>query len=186
MESPIYLVTGGAKSGKSEFAERLLVKFPGQLGYIATAQILDKEIEYRVAQHRLRRPDCWNEYEVPYDLPAVLPEILAENEAVLLDCLTLYTSNYLFKHESEGLEELMAGYTEHIESIIKAALAAQGARLIIVTNELGSGIVPMDPLTRNYRDMVGKANQMIADAAKEVYLTVSGITIELKKRSCTM
>lgn len=186
MESSLYLVTGGAKSGKSEFAERLLRQFPGQLGYIATAQVLDEEMAYRVKHHQERRPKEWNNYEISTDLPHHLGSVLEHNDAVLLDCWTLYTSNYLFGHEQETMEDLMAGYTKELESLVQVVRNSKGKKLIIVTNELGSGIVPMDPLTRKYRDMVGKANQYFAKEAKEVYWTISGITIELKQRSCTI
>lgn len=176
----IILVTGGARSGKSAFAETRLAECAGKKAYIATAQALDGEMEERIAAHRRRRPACWQTFEVPYGLPGRMAEILKEADAVLLDCLTLYVSNYVLAHEEEEEQAVAAGIIKEIEAVVDAVQAHKDKTLIMVTNEVGWGIVPMNSLSRLYRDVAGKVNQYAASRADAVYCAICGIPVNIK------
>jgi adenosylcobinamide kinase/adenosylcobinamide-phosphate guanylyltransferase len=183
MKSKLILVTGGARSGKSAFAEKYSAACPGRHGYIATAQALDREMAERIAIHRRRRPAAWQTFEIPRRLPVQLDTVLQQTDVILLDCLTLYFSNYLLDHEQETDQDIQDGALMELGQILDAAAARDGKTVIVVTNEIGCGIVPANRLSRVYRDMMGKINQWTAQRADEVYLTVSGITIEIKSRA---
>lgn len=185
MSERIILVTGGARSGKSAFAEAYLSSCPGRKTYIATAQAQDGEMAARIAAHRRRRPSSWRTAEIPDGLPAAMPEILDQADAVLVDCLTLYFSNYLLAREGEGAEEIIDGALAEMQAVITAA-EGSGKTVIFVTNELGSGLVPMNALGRLYRDMIGTINQYVAKRADAVYWTVSGIPVEIKSRMASV
>ncbi len=185
MDKAVILVTGGARSGKSAFAEAYLSSCPGRKTYVATAQAEDDEMKIRIALHRRRRPISWRTVEVPKDLPARMPDILEQADAVLVDCLTLYFSNYLLACEGDGEEAVIAGALEEMAAIIAAA-EERGKTLVLVTNEIGCGLVPMNPLGRLYRDLIGKINQYAAARADAVYWTVSGIPVEIKSRQAVL
>lgn len=178
-QSKLILCTGGARSGKSAFAERYSAAQPGRHVYLATARIWDEEMKERVALHQARRPLDWPTFEVPEKMAAALAHICPQADVLLIDCLTLYFSNFLFAHEKEGDGEIMAAAEKEMAEILQV-LHRYPVTAIFVTNELGSGIVPMEKLSRLYRDMIGRLNQLVAAAADEVYLSVSGITIEIK------
>ena len=181
MKSKLIVVTGGARSGKSLFAEEYLTSCSGRKAYVATAQILDEEMKERVAEHRRRRPEDWQTLEISSGLSAAFPAVLEQADAVLVDCLTLYLSNYLFAHETAGDEEILQGALQEMENIIGAVRQTEDKTVIFVTNELGCGIVPMSHISRLYRDVVGKVNQYAAGQADEVYWTVCGIPVELTR-----
>ena len=181
MKSKLIVVTGGARSGKSLFAEEYLTSCSGRKAYVATAQILDEEMKKRVAEHRSRRPEDWQTLEISSGLSAAFPAVLEQADAVLVDCLTLYLSNYLFAHETAGDEEILQGALQEMENIIGAVRQTTDKTVIFVTNELGCGIVPMSHISRLYRDVVGKVNQYAAGQADEVYWTVCGIPVELTR-----
>lgn len=181
MKTNIIVVTGGARSGKSAFAESYLSACAGRKAYIATAQILDEEMRERVAEHRRRRPDDWQTFEVPSGLCEALTDIVTQADAVLIDCLTLYFSNYLFAHETEEAGQIQEGAIQEMKKIIQCVQQTQDKTIIFVTNELGCGIVPMHRLSRMYRDMIGKVNQYAASQADAVYWTVCGIPVDIKK-----
>ncbi len=163
------LVTGGARSGKSAFAERLALG-PGDLAiYIATAEAGDAEMATRIAAHRERRGGAWRTVEAPYDLAGALDESDGSTPR-LVDCLTLWLSNLMLA----GRE-----WPEEAERLV-AAIGRQSAPLVLVTNEVGAGIVPENALARAFRDAAGELNQAVAAAADEVYLTVSGLPLRLK------
>ena len=181
MQGKIILVTGGARSGKSVFAEQYAISQGGSMAYIATAQIYDQEMECRVALHRARRANQWQTFEAPYDAHETLE--LAANKAsvILFDCLTLYTSNLLLApntaHEpEEKFQYIMA----QIDKLLKSARDSH-AIVLFVTNEVGMGIVPDNALARQFRDVAGIVNQKVATFADEVYLVVSGLAVEIKK-----
>ena len=184
VESRIILCTGGARSGKSEFAERLVLSLPGQKGYVATGQIFDDEMEDRVRKHKARRGNIWHNFEIPYDITASWSKILDSCDVILIDCLTMYATNNMIKKEPQNQAEcneladsLVAEYKELIEATHKA-----DKTVVFVTNELGLGIVPENRMARFFRDIAGLLNQTVAQAADEVYLTISGITTELKAK----
>ena len=182
-KSRIVLVTGGARSGKSSFAERYVKAHGERIAYIATAQIFDAEMRYRVALHKKRRPASWETFEAPFAAEAAIAEAAEAHDALLFDCLTVYLSNLLCTLTEEELADEAAVYALAEEATEKLIAAAQvsGALCVFVTNEVGAGIVPENKLARLYRDVAGLANQAFARAADEVYLTVSGIPVEIKK-----
>ena len=181
MKSKLIVVTGGARSGKSLFAEEYLTSCSGRKAYVATAQILDEEMKERVAEHRRRRPEDWQTLEISSGLSAAFPAVLEQADAVLVDCLTLYLSNYLFAHETAGDEEILQGALQEMENIVGAVRQTEDKTVIFVTNELGCGIEPMSHISRLYRDVVGKVNQYAAGQADEVYWTVCGIPVEITR-----
>ena len=181
----IILVTGGARSGKSSFAERYAAKTADDraIAYIATARVEDEEMRARVKLHRERRPDTWDTFEAPVKAEEAIIEAGWANKIILFDCITLYLSNYLLSLKSENLDKDTLGATvkEYIGKLIEAAASLPETTTIFVSNEVGAGIVPENKLARLYRDMAGLANQEIARAADSVYLVVSGMAIDLKK-----
>lgn len=177
----IILVTGGARSGKSRFAEQYVARVGQHIGYIATAEVYDDEMAFRVKLHRQRRPAEWKTYEAPLDAHVALREAGRECDAVLFDCLTLYMSNIICSLDS--IADSHQNYSlakEKLDALIDQAKANRGTT-VFVTNEVGSGIVPGDHLSREYRDVAGIANQWMARAADEVYLVVCGLAVNVKK-----
>ncbi|MHB8169630.1 MAG: bifunctional adenosylcobinamide kinase/adenosylcobinamide-phosphate guanylyltransferase [Thermoleophilia bacterium] len=182
--APLTFVTGGARSGKSGFAEQLAVQGGGPVTYIATAEPGDTEMRRRIEEHRRRRPGSWRTVEAPLDLPEAVTAALAGGGTVLVDCLTVYLSNLLLRDERLDLDAASAAAERETGRL--AALCSQdgavagGSRLIIVSNEVGMGIVPDTELGRIFRDAAGRANQQLAAAAEAVYLCVSGISVRIK------
>lgn len=179
-KSKLIFITGGARSGKSTFAESLALKTGKKIVYIATGQALDEEMEERIAEHRRRRPKNWQTFEEPEQVDRVIREIGQETDIILVDCLTLLVSNLIsdFKEDSSR-EDFYFKINSKIGLIAEAALKSN-ATIIIVSNEVGSGLVPDNPMGRFFRDMLGKANQSIAGKADQVYLVVSGIPLLIK------
>lgn len=175
----IILVTGGARSGKSSYAEKMVSRYDN-VAYIATSQILDDEMKYRVKLHRERRPLNWKTYECPYNAHETLEKVALTFDAVLFDCVTIYVSNIVCSLEEEVQDKVVQTVLEKISLLIDKAEAGN-ATVVFVTNEVGDGIVPDNKLARIYRDTAGLANQKIAAAADEVYLVVCGIAVDIKK-----
>jgi len=163
------LVTGGARSGKSAFAERLTLTLGERPFYIATAEAHDNEMATRIQVHRARRGEGWTTREAPLDLTNTLRETDGGGPR-LIDCLTLWLSNLMFAERDWQAEG----------RALAEAIPRQAAPVVIVTNEVGSGIVPENALARAYRDAAGHLNQMIAEAVDDVYLSVSGIPVKVK------
>jgi adenosylcobinamide kinase/adenosylcobinamide-phosphate guanylyltransferase len=172
--SKIVLFTGGARSGKSTRAEQYAGRLERPVLYVATAEAGDDEMRERIAMHRRRRPASWATLEAPTEVAATLIT-LDVGTVVLIDCLSLLISNLLLAHEPNAAAVVDA----EIASLIAAAHARE-LTLIVVTNEVGMGIVPAYPLGRSYRDLLGRANQQVAAAAAEVYLLVCGIPVEVR------
>ena len=177
----IILVTGGARSGKSSFAERLALKFGGgRAAYIATAQIFDEEMNFRVKLHQSRRGDSWTTFEAPTAAHEKI-SVAAENfGAILFDCVTLYVSNFICAANLDDEKFLYDELRGLIQRLIDAAKNSD-AVTIFVSNEVGAGIVPENKLARRFRDLAGLANQIIAAQSDKVYLTVAGIAVDVKK-----
>lgn len=166
---PITLVLGGARSGKSRFAESLVTSM-GSGTYIATAEARDAEMASRISAHRDRRGATWCTIEAPIDLPAALGEAAAIGNPVLLDCLTLWLSN-LMADERDLAEES--------EKLV-TCLSALDCPVVIVSNEVGQGIVPANALARRFRDRAGILNQAIAACADRVFFVTAGLPAQLK------
>lgn len=171
-------ITGGARCGKSDLAEKLALGFGAPLCYVATAETIDGEMSERVKKHRERRGTEWHTIEEPRELIQKLSACDGNYKAILVDCLTLWLSNLLFKYgeNSENIEELIA---EDVEQLTMA-LQKMVTPVIVVSNEVGMGIVPENKLARLFRDIAGKANQTVAAAADEVHIIISGIPLRLK------
>ncbi len=165
------LITGGARSGKSALAERMALQPCGRAIYIATARIHegDEEMARRVAQHRARRSDAWQDIHAPTDLAGALRG--SDGGAPrLVDCLTLWLTNLILDEADWAAET----------GRLVDALAAQSAPVILVTNEVGQGIVPENRLARLFRDAAGQVNQTVAAACDEVWLAVAGYPMKVK------
>ena len=177
----IILVTGAARSGKSTFAEQYVAKYGKNIGYIATAQVLDEEMRFRVALHRKRRPANWTTYEAPFDTHLALKEAGKNCDMVLFDCLTMFLSNILCTMENlESSERNYQVVKEKLDLLIAQAQENEGTT-VLVSNEVGSGIVPDNRMAREYRDISGLVNQTVAKVADSVYLVVCGIPVDVKK-----
>ncbi|WP_018466668.1 bifunctional adenosylcobinamide kinase/adenosylcobinamide-phosphate guanylyltransferase [Calidithermus timidus] len=175
-EAGLTLVTGGARSGKSAFAQEEAHRLgAGRVSFIATAQALDEEMQERIALHRAQRPREWQTLEEPLNLSAALRQ--ARHEVVLLDCLALWVSNLLLR-QPEPVERVEA-LIPYLEELLDARREI-GKHLLVVSNEVGMGIVPENPLARRYRDLLGFANARLAREAAAVYLMVAGLPLRLK------
>lgn len=175
------LVTGGARSGKSSFAERLILSHADCAVYVATAQAFDEEMEARIALHRQQREEedvRWETLEEAVDLAALLDR-LSGSKAVLVDCLTLWLSNVLLAVEDQTDRQVRV--EREIARLVQSVSSFEGT-LVLVTNEVGDGIVPEYPLGRLYRDLAGRMNMQVARECKQVFLVTAGIPVELKSR----
>lgn len=186
MEKRVILVTGGARSGKSIFAERLASQQGGQVVYLATAAALDREMADRIKAHQEMRPPGWITVEEGLEVVKALEgRIPPGTRAILLDCLTLWISNQLGKRLGEQVptgKEARQLEMELVEEARKLArcLAKMDQTVIVVSNELGMGVVPEYILGRIFRDAVGKANQLLAETAREVYFLLCGLPWKIK------
>lgn len=183
MKSKLIMVTGGARSGKSEFAERFVLHFSPKCDYIATAEILDEEMAERVRLHQERRMNGrWVNYEAPYEAEKIFANLGNETQAVLFDCLTVYMCNMLYgKDAPEGSwPERCDAVLKRIDRLIEAA-ANCGKLVVFVTNEVGDGIVPDNLMAREYRDLAGWVNQRVAAACDNVFMCVAGQAVDVKK-----
>lgn len=167
-------VTGGARSGKSGYAQQLSEQQSGELLYVAPAQVLDSEMAERVELHRQARGERWSLLEEPLWLADRLPEAAKGRSALMLDCVTIWLSN-LFFHYDEEHEPVL----EEVDKLIAVAETLP-APFYLVSNELGSGIVPENKLARSFRDLAGTVNQKLAAVADEAWLVVSGLPVKLK------
>jgi len=169
----IILVTGGARSGKSRLAERLALSFGAPLGYLATGEARDPEMDERIVRHRERRGPEWTTIEEPLRLTETLAANNGRFRAVLVDCVTLWLTNLLLG--TDDPERVMIAVRE-----FAAAVPTCATPLVLVTNEVGMGIVPENRLARTFRDLAGEANELLAATADEVHLVVSGISVRIK------
>lgn len=184
--SNIILVTGGARSGKSSFAESLCIKQNNKTAYIATSVAFDDEMKNRVKKHQESRPKSWKTYEIYKDIYSIVEELNKNHDTVIMDCVTLMVNNLMFTQgievdeaTSEELNELENYIREQITKLLEA-VKKTNLYFVIVTNEIGMGIVPENKLSRIYGDFVGRANQLIASYSNEVYFVVSGIPMKVK------
>jgi adenosylcobinamide kinase/adenosylcobinamide-phosphate guanylyltransferase len=174
LKAKVVLITGGVRSGKSAYALKLGEASDGERAFLATCQPLDEEMRERIEHHRKTRRDHWETFEEPIDICKRIHKLARYYDVILIDCLTLWLSNLIdaFGQGSDVIErELRA--LETLCGNIKGTL-------IIVSNELGLGIVPANPLARHFRDLAGSANQRLAAAADEFYFMISGIPLRVK------
>ena len=186
MKSQIILCSGGARSGKSEFAERLALSTEGRKAYVATGQAFDEEMVDRIKKHQERRGDIWTNFEVPLYLAKEWQNISQSADVVLIDCLTMFTTNHMMVHGSiqgqEDANQLEDAVLSELEALLHLITSSDGKTVIFVTNEIGLGIVPDNKLARYFRDIAGRVNRTVATVADKLYLTISGVTIELKSQ----
>ncbi len=167
-----HLILGGARSGKSTHAESLMARLAPPYVYVATAQALDEEMQDRVLRHRERRGAAWETIECPFELVGVLQRLQPESRPVLVDCLTLWLTNLLLNRSPAAAEEQVAALCAFLEEVRYP--------LIMVSNEVGFGIVPDNALARQFRDFAGFSNQRIAARCEAVTLVAAGIPLTLK------
>jgi adenosylcobinamide kinase / adenosylcobinamide-phosphate guanylyltransferase len=167
----VTLVLGGARSGKSRHAEGLARRHKGRLVYIATAEITDDEMRLRIERHREDRGEKWMTVEAPLDLVAALQEAAHVSAFILVECITVWINN-LIHHQMDVASQVKR---------LCAALPEMRGQIVIVTNEVGLGIVPDNSLARAFRDEAGRANQALAEIADEVLFIAAGLPLTLKK-----
>jgi adenosylcobinamide kinase/adenosylcobinamide-phosphate guanylyltransferase len=183
----LILILGGARSGKSTFAEQLAQRSGRSVAFIATATVSDDDMRLRIERHQDARPANWQTIEEPLDLASAIQQAASLADVLLLDCITLWVSNWLFTQEtiddaSPVTSPYYDGALAEIDKLLITfnALNAQKT-LIIVTNEVGLGIVPSYTLGRIYRDVLGLVNQRLAAVADWVYLMVAGLGVDIKR-----
>jgi adenosylcobinamide kinase/adenosylcobinamide-phosphate guanylyltransferase len=179
----LILVTGGARSGKSRFAqqraEQAARETGGRVLFLATAEESDDEMKARISRHRHDRPTDWTTLETPLEAADRIAAHSGEFAFILLDCLTLFVSNHLMEAGDLPAEEIEAQVDKALAALLAAARSGP-ATVLIVTNEVGMGLHPMSALGRLFQDIAGRANQQVAAAADEVIFLVSGLPLVLK------
>ncbi len=175
----ITLITGGARSGKSRFALELAARAPGPRVFIATALPTDPEMALRIDRHKAERDQTgWVTVESAVDLQAAISD-QADEAVLVVDCLTLWVNNLMYQAEQAGSPLEESSFEAVCEGLVDAA-RDRGAGTVFVTNEVGMGIVPDNPLARAFRDLAGRCNQRLAASADRVVLMVSGLPVEIK------
>lgn len=175
------LIIGGARSGKSTLAQEMALKAGGNVLFVATAEAGDEDMKKRIEMHRKSRPPDWVTLEATTHIGSRITKNTAKAQTVIIDCITLLINNIFMQYDENtdaGLaeKEVVAEIKELNDCIDRS-----DAHFIIVTNEVGLGVVPADRVSRLYRDLLGRANQMLAEHADEVFLLVAGIPLTVKK-----
>ncbi len=169
----ITFILGGARSGKSAYALKIAKNMGASVAFIATGEPLDREMKERIALHKDKRPKDWKTFEEPLEPVSVLKKVGAKFDVVIIDCLTLLIANLMQK----GLKE--AAIETKINELLSVLKKIQ-TQAIIVSNEVGLGIVPVNKLTRDFRDIAGRINQLVAEKADRVFFLVSGLPWRIK------
>jgi len=178
------LITGGARSGKSHFAQELALKSGKSVLFVATAVAGDEEMRRRIEEHQRRRPVAWSTLEVTTHIGSQIEQKISGAQVVIVDCITLLISNIFSQYADQTGEHIDAPLIERevtgeISELVDC-INHVDASFIIVTNEVGMGLVPANQMGRLYRDLLGKANQLLAKRAGEVYLMVAGLPVKIK------
>ena len=178
------LITGGARSGKSRFAQELALKSGEPVLFVATATAGDEEMRRRIEEHQRARPATWVTLEVTTRIARRIEQKVGEARLVIIDCITLLVNNIFSQYIDQTGKQVDARLVEkkvtgEIDELLDC-ISHIGAGFIIVTNEIGAGLVPADRLSRLYRDLLGKANQLLAQRVDEVYLMVAGLPVLIK------
>jgi adenosylcobinamide kinase / adenosylcobinamide-phosphate guanylyltransferase len=166
------LIIGGARSGKSKYAEELAAKNSLPITYVATATAFDSEMEARIVHHQKRRPNNWLLHECPLALVELLIIESQKQQTILVDCLTLWINNQLHKNPQQNFSLLFSNLIDAVKN--------SPADIIFVANEVGLGIIPLGEITRQFVDEAGRLNQQIAQAANQVVFMVAGLPMPLK------
>jgi adenosylcobinamide kinase/adenosylcobinamide-phosphate guanylyltransferase len=174
------LIIGGARSGKSRFALELALKLGEPVLFVATAEAGDEEMRQRIEEHQRARPLAWRTLEVATHVGSQISQKIGEAQVVIVDCITLLVNNILSQYSPQTsasvVEQEVTGEINELVECINHTKAS----FIIVTNEVGTGLVPANRMSRLYRDLLGKANQLLAQQADEVYLTLAGLPVQIK------
>ncbi len=177
----IIVVTGGCRSGKSAYAQQLAESLPEPRYYLATCPPIDEEMRQRIRRHQEQRAQCnWQTIEEEVDVARAIMQ--AGDGTILLDCLTLWINNLMYEAENRRAEVSEDDIAAAADGLLRAARERRGTT-IFVTNEVGMGIIPDNPIVRRYRDLAGRCNQIMGAAADEVVLMVSGIPMTVKKEN---
>ncbi len=170
-------ILGGARSGKSAFAVEIARQYK-RVTYVATAQVLDEEMQERVERHKKLRPSSWQVIESPTGVAGVVEGLKSSGvDLILIDCLTLYVTNLLLDdNKKDAKEDYITGEIDRLCSVSRNV----DANVVMVSNEVGLGIVPPEPLGRRFQDITGRVNQIAASQADEVYFIIAGIPQRLK------
>lgn len=195
-----YFITGGARSGKSGYAEKLAATLDRPVTYVATAEAKDAEMVERIARHRQRRPASWTTIEEPLAVADLLERIGQQDRVILIDCLTLLITNLIYQNwplqtagasPEENYVVLPLDVTDRIETAVMAEVRrladiahCSRAQVILVSNEAGQGLAPASPDGRLFRDLAGWANQVLAGRADRALMLVSGMAIDIKSLHC--
>ena len=171
-------IIGGARSGKTALAQSLC-RPDTRIAYLATMRAEDGELRARIQRHRSHRPATWTTIEEPLAIAAAVRRASREFDSIVLDCLTLWLSNFCWEHRACDAGELERKALDEADDLVRAC---EGAHLIVVSNEVGSGIVPDNAVARAFRDLQGFVNQKVARAADEVWQAVAGIPVRIKGR----
>lgn len=169
----IIFILGGVRSGKSSYAIEKALRLDKKVAFIATCSYFDKEMKERIEIHKKNRPGHWPLFEEPQNIPLLLKRLGSKFKVVIIDCLTLFISNLL----SEGFNE-----QEIVAQVFKIVRTVKSVKckLIIISNEVGLGLVPKNPLARRFRDLAGRVNQLVAQEADEVFFMISGLPWKLR------
>ncbi|HIE08530.1 MAG TPA: bifunctional adenosylcobinamide kinase/adenosylcobinamide-phosphate guanylyltransferase [Armatimonadetes bacterium] len=182
----LIFIVGGARSGKSKHALlRAIEESPsGRVAFLATAIPTDEDMRRRIEEHRRKRPKGWATFEEPLEPEELAQKLAGKFEAILIDCLTLWLFNWFERlREGRSPPELEGALGERAERLVlglRRAVDSGGATLIVVSNEVGMGVVPSDPYDRAFCDSLGRLNQLVAEAADEVILVCCGIPLRIK------
>ena len=178
------LIIGGARSGKSRFAQELALKSGEAVLFVATAEAGDEEMRQRIEEHQKSRPAAWSTLEATTHIGNQITNQISEAKVVVVDCITLLISNIFSQYSHQTDEQIDAPLIEkevtaEISELVEC-INQIDASFIMVTNEVGTGLVPVSKTARLYRDLLGKANQILAEHADEVYLMVAGLPVPIK------
>ena len=178
------LIIGGARSGKSRFAQELALKLGEPVLFVATAAAGDEEMQHRIEEHQKARSAAWTTLEVTTHIAGQISQKIGEAQVVVVDCITLLVNNIFGQYIDQASEQIDATLVEkkvtsEISELVEC-INHIDASFIIVTNEVGMGLVPANKMGRLYRDLLGKANQLLAQGADEVYLMVAGLPVLIK------
>ncbi len=175
MKRKIIFIIGGARSGKSNFALEEASRVSGKKAYIATAEALDEEMMHRIEEHKRKRGNDWITYEEPLKIADVIKKIEGKYSVIVIDCLTLWLSNLMYSNLNIKAE------IESLVDVLKnSELRTQNSELVVISNEVGMGIVPENEIARRFRDIAGILNQKVAEISDEVYLIAAGIPVKIK------